>query len=149
MFRFVSASVLALTLSGCATITRGTADQIQIVSTHDGAKATTSNGQNCITPCMLLVGRKDVFTVHYEKEGFVPQDVEVKTQTGGYGAAGLAGNVILGGVVGIGADIVTGASLDHVPNPVSVTLEAETPVAAPKVSKVKPKRLPADAGKTS
>ena len=38
------------------------------------------------------------------------------------GAAGFAGNIILGGVVGMAADAATGATLEHFPNPVTVTL---------------------------
>ena len=43
----------------------------------------------------------------------------------GAGAAGVAGNVLLGGVIGIGIDAATGASKDLKPNPVEVELEAE------------------------
>jgi hypothetical protein len=32
------------------------------------------------------------------------------------------GNVIVGGVVGVGVDAVSGAALEHVPNPVTVVL---------------------------
>jgi hypothetical protein len=116
------ASILAISLSGCATITRGTSDQVQIHSEPDGATASTSMGQNCVTPCTITVGRKDEFTVRYEKPGYVGKNVDVKTQIAAGGAAGFAGNIILGGVIGMGADAVTGATLEHVPNPVNATL---------------------------
>jgi hypothetical protein len=41
---------------------------------------------------------------------------------------GFAGNVLIGGVVGMAADAATGATLEHYPSPVSVTLE---PLRAP------------------
>jgi PEGA domain-containing protein len=122
MFRVISACAAALAFSGCATITRGTTDQVQIRSTPDGARVTTSMAQSCVTPCTITVGRKDEFTVHYEKAGFMPRNVEVKTQVAGAGAAGFAGNLLVGGVIGMGTDVVTGATLEHVPNPVSVDL---------------------------
>ena len=125
MLKVISACALALAFSGCATITRGTTDQVQIHSAPDGARVTTSMAQNCITPCTLSVGRKDEFTVHYEKDGFRSQDVKVKTQVAGAGAAGFAGNILVGGVIGMGTDLATGATLEHIPNPVSVDL---TPV---------------------
>lgn len=125
MLKVISACALALAFSGCATITRGTTDQVQIHSTPDGARVTTSMAQSCITPCTLSVGRKDEFTVHYEKEGFRSQDVKVKTQVAGAGAAGFAGNILVGGVIGMGTDLATGATLEHIPNPVSADL---TPV---------------------
>ncbi|MDP2581055.1 hypothetical protein Q8W37_14030 [Shimia thalassica] len=36
----------------------------------------------------------------------------------GSGGAALAGNILVGGIVGIGVDAATGSTLDHVPNPV-------------------------------
>jgi hypothetical protein len=47
----------------------------------------------------------------------------------GTGAAGFAGNVLLGGLVGMGVDAATGAALDHKPNPVIVTLQPAAPQA--------------------
>lgn len=34
----------------------------------------------------------------------------------------MAGNLVAGGLVGLATDASTGATLDHVPNPVSATL---------------------------
>ncbi|MFL6797331.1 MAG: hypothetical protein ACJ8F3_07955 [Xanthobacteraceae bacterium] len=59
------------------------------------------------------------------KPGYIGQQVEVKTRIADSGAAGLAGNIIAGGVVGLGVDAATGAALEHVPNPVIVVLEPE------------------------
>ena len=42
------------------------------------------------------------------------------------GSAGMAGNVILGGLIGAAVDANNGATQDLVPNPLRVTLEAET-----------------------
>jgi len=50
-------------------------------------------------------------------------NTNVTHKTAGSGAAGVAGNVILGGVIGLGVDAVTGASQDLVPNPLEVTLQ--------------------------
>ena len=124
MFRIFAAAACAAMLCGCATVTRGTTDQVQIHSQPDGAHATTSMGQSCTTPCTITVSRRDEFTVHYEKPGYAPRDVDVKTQLSSAGAAGFAGNIIVGGVVGMGADVVTGATLEHVPNPVNADLRA-------------------------
>jgi hypothetical protein len=100
-------------------------------------------GQGCTTPCTINVSRKDEFTVHYEKDGYEPRDVDVKTQIAATGAAGFAGNIILGGVVGMGADAVTGATLEHVPNPVEVDLQPAGKSGSAK-SKKKPKPAPDD-----
>jgi len=122
MLKGVGAFAAMLILGGCATVTRGTTDQVQMRSAPSGAIATASMGQSCTTPCTITVGRKDEFSVHFEKPGFISQDVQVKTQASGPGQAALAGNLIVGGIVGLATDASTGATLDHVPNPVSVEL---------------------------
>ena len=129
-------TVLGAALAGCATITRGTTDHVQLQSNPSEARATTSMGQSCETPCTLTVARKDEFTVSFQKDGYEPQHVDVKTRVSGAGAAGFAGNILLGGVIGMGADAATGATLEHVPNPVRVDLNPVTrarhaPVARP------------------
>ena len=111
-----------LALAGCATVTRGTTTQVQILSEPPGATARTSMGHQCSTPCTLQMSRKDEFAVVFTMPGYEDQTVNVRTQLAGAGAAGFAGNVVLGGVVGMGVDAATGATLEHVPNPVSVVL---------------------------
>jgi hypothetical protein len=114
--------VFALLAGGCATITRGTTDQVQINSNPPEAQARTSMGFVCVTPCTIQTNRKDEFTIIFTKAGYHTTEIPVRTQLAGAGAAGFAGNVILGGVVGMAADAATGATLEHFPNPVTVTL---------------------------
>jgi len=76
----------------------------------------------CVTPCTLQVGRKDEFTVTVSKRGYQPAEIAVTTKVNGEGSAAFAGNILIGGIVGMAADASTGAGLDHVPNPVEVNL---------------------------
>ncbi len=117
--------ICALTtlLGGCATVTRGTTNDIQITSEPSSANVKTSLSQTCVTPCTLKVSRKDEFQVIFNKEGYKEAVIPVKTQLAGSGAAGFAGNILVGGVVGMGVDAYTGSTLEHVPNPVHATLE--------------------------
>jgi hypothetical protein len=121
----VAASLLALTaLSACATVTRGSEDAWVVNSEPSGAKVETTNGHQCAaTPCAIKMKRKSEFTATLTKPGYKPATVQVSHKTAGAGAAGVAGNVLLGGVVGLGVDMYTGASQDLVPNPVTVKLE--------------------------
>ncbi len=116
------ASIAAASLAGCATVTRGTTNQVQFVSEPSGAEVRTSLMQSCTTPCTLSVSRKDEFNVTFSKAGYQSETVMVRTQVAGAGAAGFAGNLVVGGVVGMGVDAATGSTLEHVPNPVSVSL---------------------------
>jgi hypothetical protein len=128
---------LAALCAGCASITRGTTDQVQIISVPDGADVHTSMGPTCTTPCTLTFGRKDEFSVTVSKPGYEPQTVPVETRVAGAGAAGLAGNVIFGGLIGIGVDAYNGAELEHFPNPVSVELRRERQIPSPAPSVVR------------
>ena len=123
VFRASALFGAATLLAGCATVTRGVDSQIQVRSEPAGAEVRTSLSQTCTTPCTLKVSRKDEFSVLISKDGFKPVEVEVKNRIAGEGAAGFAGNVLIGGVVGMGVDAATGATLEHYPNPIDVTLE--------------------------
>jgi hypothetical protein len=128
--RVIFALALAAMCGGCATVVRGTTDQVGFNSTPSGAEVHTSNGLGCITPCTLTVKKNEEFIATFEKPGYQPQQVPVTRQVVGAGVASTAGNVIVGGVIGIGVDAITGAGYDHVPNPVNVVLEPDTPPAA-------------------
>ncbi len=122
LMQVVAAAAMASLCASCATVTRGTTEQIQIVSDPPGAEARTSMGFVCVTPCSLQVGRKDEFTVTVSKPGYAPAEVPVSTKVNAGGGAAFAGNVLVGGLVGMAADASTGAGLDHYPNPVEVDL---------------------------
>lgn len=111
-------------LSGCATVTRGSKDVLEIKTTPAGAQVQMSNGFSCSsTPCAIKMPRRSEFVVDITRPGCKPMDVNVTHKTADGGAAGVAGNVLVGGIIGLGVDAATGASQDLVPNPVEVTLE--------------------------
>jgi len=61
--------------------------------------------------------------------GFEPEVVVLTKEVATSGAAGFAGNILLGGIIGMGVDAASGAPLDHKPNPVIVTLRPIRPAA--------------------
>jgi hypothetical protein len=112
----------SLSLGACATVTRGTTEQITFDSEPPAAMR-TSTGLTCpTTPCTLQVDRKSEFVATFSKDGYESQDIMVQTRVAGSGAAGFAGNVLIGGLVGMGVDAATGATLEHFPNPVNASL---------------------------
>ncbi len=130
--RILTAALLAVGTAGCGTIIRGTDEPVAFLSDPPGAAVTTMKGYACpATPCTIKVERSDEFDATFTKPGYQPQIVPVRTEVVGKGAAGMAGNVIVGGVIGIGVDAATGAAFDHKPNPVSVVLVPEGKPAAP------------------
>ena len=145
MMRLLLAAAIALPCVGCASVTRGTTENISISSTPAGATAEISGldiPTACVTPCVVQAKRSADITVTVNKEGYEPQIIPLTKEVPGTGAAGFAGNLLLGGVVGMGVDAVTGAALDHKPNPVIVTLQP-LPSAQPRPVKPRaPKRPP-------
>ena len=128
-------------LGGCASVARGTTETISVASTPSGAEAIISGldaPTTCLTPCAVVAKRNADISITIQKEGFEPQVVQLTKDIQATGAAGFAGNLLLGGVVGMGVDAVTGAATDHKPNPVIVTLQPLAPPAPPPHRKPKP-----------
>jgi hypothetical protein len=137
----VAAGVL---MGGCATVARGTSEQVQFdtvpsgaevrvvvrnayaVSGADGAATQveeTFNTMACTSPCVLQIKRADRMAVTITKAGYETESFPVNPEASGEGVGGsVLGNALIGGVTGLVVDSVSGAMLDHCPNPVRVTL---------------------------
>lgn len=118
-------ALAAVSLAGCATVTRGPNTVVEIKTDPGGAQVRTTNNMACeSTPCALKMARKsENVVVTITKDGYKEVNVTLQTKVSGAGGAGMAGNVVLGGVIGAGVDVVSGAMLDIVPNPIDVKLE--------------------------
>jgi hypothetical protein len=143
--RIILVLAAAVMCSGCATVIRGTTDQVGFNSTPSGAEVHTSNGLGCVTPCTLTVKKNEEFIATFQKDGFVPQQIPVSRQVVGAGVAATAGNIVLGGVIGLGVDAATGAGFEHVPNPVSVVLLPDVPPPPSASPRGRPPKKPATA----
>lgn len=123
MIRIVAAVALATSVSACGSIVRGTSEQVAFVTEPSGATMTSNSKYACpATPCSIEVERTDEFDATFAKPGYRSVTVPVRTQVVGAGAAGMAGNILVGGLIGAGVDVATGAAMDHVPNPVTARL---------------------------
>lgn len=106
-----------LTLSGCATVTRGTEEALVIESEPSGAQVKLSNGMTGTTPTSFKVKRKDNLIVTVSKQGYETASINVTSQVAGAGGAAMAGNVLVGGIIGAAVDASTGAMNELKPNP--------------------------------
>ncbi len=143
MMRLLLAAAIAVPCVGCASVTRGTTENISIASTPAGATAEISGldiPTACVTPCVVQAKRNADITVTVNKDGYEAQTIPLTKEVPGTGAAGFAGNILLGGLVGMGVDAVTGAAQDHKPNPVIVTLQPLAPAPARPARSRPPKR---------
>ena len=122
--RIIMLAGLCLALGGCATVTRGSNDSWTVNTDPVGASVKTSNQFACdATPCTFKMARKSEFDVTINKPGYKTWTGHVTHHISNAGGAGLAGNVLVGGIIGIGVDAYSGAMNDLVPNPLTVKLE--------------------------
>lgn len=140
--RSIAVAFVALTAAGCATVTRGTTNQVTFTSEPSEAELRTTVGHSCKTPCVLEINRKTEFVATFQLPGYKTQEIPVATRIAGRGAAGFAGNVLLGGVIGMGVDAATGSTLEHFPNPVFAKLEKEPAVGPTRSNAKKLKPIP-------
>jgi hypothetical protein len=122
MRAFVSASALLLVLAGCATITRGTTQNVG-VDTPGVAGATctitTANGpQTVSTPGVFILAKSSAAlpvrcskACYQDGGGMLGSTFEAMT----------AGNLIVGGVIGFGVDAMSGA-INKYPDQISIPM---------------------------
>jgi hypothetical protein len=75
----------------------------------------------------LKLKRKHPFTVELCKVGYERVVTDVQSTISGSGAAGMAGNVLVGGLIGVGVDAASGATKDLRPHPLQVTMLVAEP----------------------
>ena len=125
------AAFALLLLSGCATVVRGTKQNVRIDSNPAGATIHLSTGHQGVTPATFELPRKDIVTVDFTKDGYEPMSVTMVPMQTKAGSIAGAGNALIGGAIGGAIDGGTGATLDLQPNPLIVTLRALRDPAKP------------------
>jgi hypothetical protein len=98
-------------LTGCATIVRGTEQNVNVDTVPSGARVEFSNGQSCMSPCSISAKRSKALDVIVTMDGCAPQTAFVRprmTATGG----------LLGGL----PDLATGAVYDLEPSQLTFNL---------------------------
>ena len=112
---------------GCATIINGTTQKIPVSTDPSGATcAVVGDTSKYTTPCQVELARKSDHVLKLEKEGYEPATVEIKHVLSG----AVAGNILLGGLIGWGVDAATGAQNRLIPETVHVTLKPFPPSPA-------------------
>jgi hypothetical protein len=123
-------------LGGCATVLNGTSQPVEFESDPDGAQIELVTGLKCETPCKYSMKRGHDSQVTFTKDGYEPVTVYIQSRTGG----GVAGNILMGGVIGGVVDASNGAANHLYPDPVYVRLvplgSSEKPVLLTKKGEV-------------
>lgn len=111
----------SLALGGCATVINGTSQDVKFQSDPGGAQVKLTGGQSCTTPCEVSLKRRSDLRADFAKPGYKPAYVLIQSKTGG----AMAGNILLGGIIGGAVDAANGASNHLSPSPVNLKLAAE------------------------
>ncbi len=104
--------------SGCATITTGRYQRVPIDSNPQEANVSVSSGYRGVTPCSFDLQRNKDHVIKIAKKGYQTAQVTLKKTICG----STAGNLIIGGVIGLGVDAISGAMFKLVPENVYVDL---------------------------
>lgn len=138
--RFLVAAAIAagaLSLGGCATIVDGSTQPISVSSApEEGAQCTLKNSQGTwylTTPGSTAVHKtKNDMTITCQKAGFEVGKVVAVSHFGG----ATFGNILAGGIVGVGIDAASGANY-YYESPIVVTL-GKTDAATPSTTASSP-----------
>jgi hypothetical protein len=133
---FVSLALVVCIIAsspGCATIaTGGGEDQaVRFSSTPKGADVFVNDERVGKTPMTMRLPRKDDHHVRIEKVGYQPYEKDLRSGMNAW----MFGNILLGGLIGLGVDLLSGASSGLDRTNVSPTLvkamDGTTPSPAP------------------
>jgi hypothetical protein len=115
-------SVVALAC-GCATIVKGTKQDIKLNSDPPGATAVIDRDIAVKTPATVKLSRKEVHTVVFTLEGYESKTVYLNQAMEPW----VWGNVVLGGIIGLLVDVSSGAANRLTPQEINVPLNALPP----------------------
>ena len=76
----------------------------------------------CETPCEIELNRKRTYKATVSKSGYEDFVVIMEPKVSTSGGTAMAGNLLLGGIIGAGVDAATGAMKDLSPNNLDVIL---------------------------
>jgi len=110
--------LLALQLTGCATILKGTSQTVSINSNIDGAEVIVNGKPVGQTPFTGKIERKSASTVTVRKQGYTAKTITLSTET----EAVFWGNIIFGGFLGSTTDMTSGAMYYYAPATFEVDL---------------------------
>ena len=105
--------------SGCATIVRGTHQDIPVTSDPSGAQVTADNQAWGLTPTIVQLERKRPHVITIELDGYHSVTATITSRQQG---DALAGNCLIGGIPGMAVDSATGASYGLTPESIRASL---------------------------
>jgi len=120
--RLAAIAALSLSLGACATVIKGGSQSVAITTPPTtGANCTLSDSEgnwNVVSPGVVTVPRsKNNMAIRCTKEGWQDAAATIPSSFDGW----TLGNLIIGGIIGIGVDAATGA-INEYPNAFQVPM---------------------------
>jgi hypothetical protein len=100
-----------LLIESCASISDGTLESrglIYFSSIPSRAEVRVNGTQVCQTPCQYRVNNGEFRYISFEKDGFRPVEIDA---TQNEIRSAIAGNLIFGGGIGLGLDLLSGRAV--------------------------------------
>ena len=108
--------------SGCATIIHGTTQDIGITTDPSDADLLVDGSERYKSPAKITLKRKDDHMIEITKDGYQKENVNLKSVISGV----VAGNLLAGGIIGVGVDALSGGASRLVPESVDIRLRPLT-----------------------
>ncbi len=110
---------LAPVLSGCATIIDGTSQKVSFSSNPSNAVVTVDGRVVGNTPLTDDLSKKDTHTVKINLDGYHPYEITLIKKVNSW----VWGNIVFGGLLGLGVDALTGGLYELTPSQVNADLK--------------------------
>ena len=119
--------LLAVAISGCATIITGTTDTVNVKSNPEGAVVIFGSTDGIYkeekkTPAIFNIPSDKTYTLSIKLNGYKSRDIVLERKVSGW----IIGNIFIGGVIGFAVDFISGGAYIH-DKVVSVDLKKELP----------------------
>lgn len=97
--------------SGCATILHGSKEQVSISSNPAEVTVTVDSQELGKTPLLVKLPRKENHMVKVNLSGYMPYEFVIQRKVD----ALVVGNILFGGLIGLGVDAITGECINYHP----------------------------------
>jgi len=115
----------SILLTGCATVMHGTQQDVGFGSVPTSAKITVDNQRSATTPTVMKLSRKDNHVVRIELDGYLPYEATLTRGVSGW----VWGNLVIGGLVGLAVDAISGGLYKLTPEQMTATLSKQSSAA--------------------
>lgn len=116
-----SALAIIFIFQSCATIMHGSKQEVGISSSPSNAKVIIDGKAMGTTPVVTKLKRKDSHMVQIKLDGFHTYETTLTRSVSGW----VWGNIVFGGLIGLGVDAITGGLYKLTPKQISAELNDE------------------------